>query len=115
MKVVVVTEHAEEQLRQNIKELMRIWGMNQTELAEKLGKTQSWVSRRLNEGGRANGGTRFQFNDLDDLACVFGLSPAELLRPGYGKWDRRGAHDRRTGHDRRGPSRGARPEPEDCD
>lgn len=92
---------AEQQLRVNVLELMDFRRMSQVELAERLGKSQSWVSKRLSGKKWDEGGSRFQFSDLDALSTVFGLSPAELLLPGYGKWDRRVGADRRCGRDRR--------------
>jgi transcriptional regulator with XRE-family HTH domain len=92
---------AEHQLRKNLVELMEFRRMTQADLAELLGKSQSWVSRRLSGKAWEEGGSRFQFEDLDTLARIFGLSPAELLHPGYGKWDRRTGHERRAGPDRR--------------
>lgn len=85
---------AEDQLRTNIKELMRLWRINQVALADRVHQTQPWLSKRL------TGKVRFKIEDLGPLACAFGLSPAELLRPGYGKWNRR-VRDRRSGVDRR--------------
>lgn len=90
---------AEEQLRRNILELMRWRKMNQVRLAKLLGQSQSWLSRRLSE--KPDKGTRFQFSDLDTLSAIFGVSPAQLLQPGYGNWDRRTGGDRRSGVDRR--------------
>ena len=92
---------AEDQLRRNLLELMEFRRMTQAELADRMGKSQSWVSRRLSGRDWSEGGSRFQFEDLDVLANIFGLSPAELLLPGYGKWDRRRAGERRCGTDRR--------------
>lgn len=87
---------AEAQLRLNIRELMEVRHLTQAKLADRLGKDQPWVSRRL------TGAYRFQIEDLDEFSRVFGLSPAELLRPGVGKWDRRRATaNRRSGYDRR--------------
>lgn len=91
---------SEERLRCNIEELMRLFGWNQTELAIRLQKDQSWVSRHLNRDPPPRG-ARFQFRDIDRIAAIFGLSPAELLQPRYGKWDRRHADERRSGADRR--------------
>ena len=97
---------AEEQLRRNVLELMKMWKMNQATLAARLRKSQPWVSRRLKPPAEPDTedptGTRFQFSDLDALGAVFGLSPAELLQPMHGKWDRRSGRERRTGIDRRG-------------
>src|SRR5688572_16261056 len=92
---------AEEWLRRNVVELMRFYRMRQATLAEKIGRSQSWLSRRLSGKPWDQGGSRFQFEDLDKLADVFGVSPAELLQPKYGEWDRRTGHERRSGTDRR--------------
>jgi transcriptional regulator with XRE-family HTH domain len=82
-------------LRDNIRALMRLHRWNQTDFAERLRRSQGWVSKHL------NGQLRFQVCDLDGLSTVFGLSPAELLRERYGKWDRRSGLDRRSGTERR--------------
>ena len=100
---------AEEWLRRNVLELMQFYRMRQADLAEKIGRSQSWLSRRLSGKPWDEGGSRFQFEDLDRLAMVFGLSPAELLQPKYGKWDRRCAPERRSHTDRR-QNRTAAPE-----
>ena len=92
---------SEQQLRRNVVALMEWRGMTQAELADELGQSQSWVSRRLSGKDWTDGGSRFQFSDLDGLCRVFGLSPWELLQPGHGNWDRRRADERRTGTDRR--------------
>jgi transcriptional regulator with XRE-family HTH domain len=89
---------AGELLRRNVLELMRSRGLNQTALATKLGHSQPWLSRRLS--GKGGHGGRFQFEDVDRLANVFGLSPAQLLCAGQGEWDRR-KQDRRSGEERR--------------
>jgi transcriptional regulator with XRE-family HTH domain len=98
---------AEEWLRRNVIELMAFYRMKQTVLAERMGRSQSWLSRRLSGRPWDEGGSRFQFEDLDRLATVFGLSPAELLQPKYGQWDRRRAGERRCGTDRRQTARRA--------
>lgn len=92
---------AEEWLRRNVVELMRFYRMRQAELAGKIGRSQSWLSRRLSGKPWTDGGSRFQLADLDALASAFGLSPAELLEPKYGEWDRRTGQDRRIRTDRR--------------
>lgn len=96
---------AEHQLRLNLIELMEFRRMTQAELAERLGKGQPWLSKRLSGKPWNEGGSRFQLEDLDALADVFGLSPAQLLEPGVGKWDRRCGRDRRTGGERRRTTR----------
>lgn len=84
------------QLRQNIRELMRIRKWTQADLADKLGRSQPWVSKRM------AGINKFSEADLDALAAVFEpLSPYELLQPGLGRFDRRITSDRRTGRNRR--------------
>src|SRR5437870_2179038 len=83
----------ETQLRLKVLKLMKMWSLNQAQLAAKLGKDQPWLSRRLSEKGHK---TRFQLGDIDALCAVFRLSPSELLRQGYGQWDRRSGHERRS-------------------
>lgn len=91
---------AEERLRRNLIEILDFRRMRQADLAARLGKSQSWVSKRL-AGKQSGRGSRFQLSDLDALAVIFGLSPAQLLQPAYGKWDRRSGQDRRSGYERR--------------
>lgn len=74
--------------------------MTQAGLAAMLGKSQSWVSKRLSGKAQPNG-ARLQVRDLDLIAAVFGLSPADLLCAGYGKRDRRSGQDRRCRPERR--------------
>lgn len=92
---------AEHQLRLNLLELMEFRKMTQADLAQRLGQTQPWLSKRLSGKAWTEGGSRFQLEDLDALSDVFGLSPSELLQPGHGKWDRRRAGERRIGTERR--------------
>lgn len=99
-------EGAEAQLRQNITELMEWRKMTQADLAEKLGRTQPWVSKRM------AGKTKFTVPDLDALCAVFLLEPHQIMRPGHGQWDRRTHRDRRSGHERRGATHEVRPFPE---
>ena len=98
-------ESAEQRLRKNLLELMESRRMTQAELAERLGKGQPWLSKRLSGKPWNEGGSRFQLEDLDAIAHIFGLSPAQLLEPGHGKWDRRSGTERRGGIDRRRPAR----------
>lgn len=93
-------EDSEAVLRQNIQALMDLYRWNQAELAARIGKDQSWVSRHLS-GAPPPRGARFQFRDLDLIAHAFGLSPADLLRQTDGNWDRRNGRERRSGRDRR--------------
>jgi transcriptional regulator with XRE-family HTH domain len=86
---------ANEWARANVREAMDLRKWSQAELANRLDRSQPWLSKRL------TGTTEFQIGDLDALATVFGLSPSELLQPGFGKWDRRKG-ERRSGTDRRG-------------
>lgn len=86
---------ANDQLRANVRALMDIRNWTQAEFAERLQRSQPWLSKRL------TGTTPFQIEDLDLMAHVFGLSPAEMLCIGYGKWDRRQTPDRRMAPDRR--------------
>lgn len=85
---------AVEQLRINIRELMAWRKLTQGDLAALLDKDQPWLSRRM------SGKTQFLVEDLDRFAAVFRLTPHELLRPGFGKWERRRG-ERRLLRDRR--------------
>lgn len=100
MKTDAAVIDSEERLRCSVEALMDLYGWNQTEFARRLGKDQSWVSRHLSREPPPRG-ARFQFRDLDLIASVFGLSPAELLEQRHGKWDRRTRGERRDGSDRR--------------
>jgi transcriptional regulator with XRE-family HTH domain len=86
---------ANDRVRANVKALMDQRRMNQVELAEKLGQSQPWLSKRL------TGATPFQIEDLDLIGAFFGLTPAQLLQEGHGALDRRAGHDRRSRMDRR--------------
>jgi transcriptional regulator with XRE-family HTH domain len=88
---------ANRQVRANVEALMEAYRWTQAELAERLGESQPWLSKRL------TGKTPFQIEDLDALGAVFGLSPAQLLQPGHGKLDRRTGGQRRVGVERRQP------------
>lgn len=86
---------ANERVRVNIECLMEMHRLTQAELAERIGKSQPWLSKRM------TGTTPFQIEDLDSLSYAFGLSPAQLLQEGYGKLDRRVCAERRSGMERR--------------
>lgn len=86
---------ANDQVRVNVECLMEMHRLTQVQLADRIGRSQSWLSKRL------SGTTSFQIEDLDLIGDVFGLSPAQLLQPGHGKLDRRSGQDRRTRTDRR--------------
>jgi transcriptional regulator with XRE-family HTH domain len=87
---------ANDQLRVNVRELMEVRRWKQADLAERLGMSQPWLSKRL------TGITPFHMEDVDAIAAAFGLAPWELLCGGFGSFDRRKASsDRRSGEDRR--------------
>jgi len=86
---------ANDQIRANVRELMDLRRWTQADLAERLGRSQPWLSKRL------TGTTPFQIEDLDTFSAAFGLKPAELLCMGFGKWDRRQTPERRAGDERR--------------
>jgi transcriptional regulator with XRE-family HTH domain len=90
---------ANDWLRVNVQELMKVRRWTQAQLADRLGVSQPWLSKRL------TGTTPFQIEDLDSISALFGLTPQELLCAGYGKWDRRSGRERRSGFDRRGKAR----------
>lgn len=86
---------ANDQLRANVRELLDLRRWTQTELADRLGQSQPWLSKRL------TGTTPFQIEDVDAIAAAFDLSPSDLLCVGFGQWDRRSMPDRRSGLERR--------------
>lgn len=85
---------AEDLLRQKIAVLLHQRGWSQIEFAERLGKSQAWVSRKL------TGVQAFRLRDLDAIAGLFAISLPELFFDEYGQWDRRSGGDRRK-QDRR--------------
>lgn len=89
---------AAERLRARVRRCMEDRRLSQTALAELMGKTQSWLSRRLKED--AQGRQNFRMRDLDHLAQIFEITVPELFFDQYGQWDRRSGRDRRHG-DRR--------------
>lgn len=89
-------------LRANIKLLMKQRRLKQKDVARLAQRSQGWISKRLSGKPSRESGSRFQVQDLDVLANVFGLSPTTLLQPLHGNSDRRHADkDRRSGFDRR--------------
>ncbi|HTH02335.1 MAG TPA: helix-turn-helix transcriptional regulator, partial [Vicinamibacterales bacterium] len=90
---------AEDQLCENIRELLKTYRWTQAELAERLGRTQPWVSKRMTRNPDA--ANKWKVEDLDGLVRVFQLAPWELLRPGHGRLDRRSPYARRVTDDRR--------------
>lgn len=88
-------ETANDRLRRNVKALMDWRRMTQAQLAERLGQSQPWLSKRL------TGTTPFQIEDLDLLANAFSLSPQDLFCEGHGEFERRTGEERRSGTDRR--------------
>lgn len=80
---------ASDKLRVRVREYMDAHKMSQTQLAARLGKTQSWLSRRL------TGDQSFRMKDLDPLATIFRITVPELFFDTFGQWDRRTKVDRR--------------------
>lgn len=102
--VVAAQESSVERVRRNVRALMEFFGFNQAELAERIGKSQSWVSKRV------KGNVPFKLKDLDALASALGVpAPSLLYEYGSGAFERRRGQDRRSGLDRR---RSARAEPQ---
>lgn len=85
---------AAERLRTRVRDFLDRRRMSQTQLATKMGKTQSWLSRRL------TGNQSFRIRDLDRLAEIFDITVPELFFDDYGQWDRRSKTDRRKGERR---------------
>lgn len=94
-----LTSASERQLSANVRALMKLYRWTQTDLAEKLGETQSWVSRRMSASPDKK--YRWKVEDLDALALAFEVPAYTLLRPGHGRVDRRSSHARRVIPDRR--------------
>ena len=71
-------------------------GWTQAEFAEKVGQTQPWVSKRLNDL------QPFRVEELDAIANAFMVPVSALLEPGgLAEYERRTGHDRRSQRDRR--------------
>jgi transcriptional regulator with XRE-family HTH domain len=86
---------ASERLVARVRRCMDDRRMSQTGLAALMGKTQSWLSRRL------SGNQSFRMKDLDRLATIFEVTVPELFFDDYGQWDRRSKSDRRKGERRK--------------
>jgi len=80
---------ASERIVARVRRCMDDRRMSQTKLAGLMGKTQSWLSRRL------SGAQSFRLRDLDRLADIFEITIPELFFDEYGQWDRRSKTDRR--------------------
>lgn len=93
--VVGVMPTASERLIARVRRCMDDRRLSQTKLATSMGKTQSWLSRRL------SGDQSFRLRDLDRLSDIFGVTVPELFFDEYGQWDRRSGGDRRQGERRR--------------
>lgn len=85
---------ASERLVARVRRCMDDRRMSQTKLATLMGKTQSWLSRRL------TGDQSFRMKDLDRLATILEVTIPELFFDEYGQWDRRSKTDRRKGERR---------------
>lgn len=66
-------------LRERVAEELRVLlarrRLTATELARKLGRSQTWIWRRL------TGETAFDLNDLEAIAATLGVTVADLLPP----------------------------------
>lgn len=85
---------ADEQLRHKVKLLMEANRLSQAQLAQRLDRSQPWLSRRL------TGVQQFRIGDLDRIATVFEITIPELFFDTFGQWDRRSKSDRRKGERR---------------
>ncbi len=84
-------ETAPELLRRNVQALLDWRRWNQAQLADRIGRSQPWVSKRL------NGKTRVSLEDLELIAGAFMLPAHALLHSGgFGQFERRSGRDRRT-------------------
>jgi len=84
------------QLRENVKALLRVRKEDQKTLAFALGRHPTTINKFLK-------GTReIQLQDLDRMADFFGLATYQLFQPGISLLtERRQGSDRRTGRERR--------------
>lgn len=92
--VLAVMPTASERLVARVRRCMDDRRLSQTKLAALMGKTQSWLSRRL------TGDQSFRMRDLDRLGEIFDITIPELFFDEYGQWDRRSGSDRRKGERR---------------
>ncbi len=91
---------AADRLRVRVRRCMKDQRLSQTKLAEQLGRTQSWLSRRLTENPDKR--QNFSIKDLDRMADVLKVTVPELFFDDYGQWDRRKNNsDRRKGERRK--------------
>lgn len=84
------------QLRENVKTLLRVRKEDQKTLAFAIGRHPTTINKFLK-------GTReIQLQDLDRMADFFGLATYQLFQPGISLLtERRQGPDRRTGRERR--------------
>lgn len=89
-----------QKFRARLRSLMHGKRWNQSETARRLKVIRKvWDQPRLNRV--LSGDQPPTLDDLDDLARVFVIRPAELLVDEFGQVDRRAGGDRRSGVERR--------------
>ena len=85
-------ESADDIAKRNIQSLRTWRHWTQADLAERIGKTQPWLSKRL------TGRVPLNLRDLDLIASAFLVSAASLIEPrAPDQWERRSGVDRRRG------------------
>lgn len=84
------------QVRENIRELMRVRQFEQKDVAFGSRRHPTWINKILK-------GTRpIKVADLDTVADILGVATYQLLQPGISAIsERRSGKERRTGQDRR--------------
>lgn len=83
------------QLRENVRELMRVRGLDQKSVSFALGHHPTWINKFLK-------GTRpINVADLDGLSDLFGFTAYQLFQPGIAPLTERRKRERRSGRDRR--------------
>lgn len=83
------------QLRENVRELIRVRGVQQNDITFALKKDPTWLSKFL-QGQRP-----IHITDIDALAEFFGLSGYQLCQPGITAVTERRRQERRSGGERR--------------
>jgi transcriptional regulator with XRE-family HTH domain len=71
----VGTAPLRERVAEELRALLARRKVTPTELGRKLGRSQTWVWRRL------EGEVAFDLNDLEAIAAALGVAPADLLPP----------------------------------
>ena len=69
-----LVRHREQKLRRRLKEARLASGLRQLDVAEKLGRPQSYIAKI------ENGERKMDFIDVLDICAAIGLDPCELTK-----------------------------------